>query len=72
MTPAAPTANGTYTCHSGDQDLPHLAKPRVHRTRMEEVPLLIELHKKYAKEAVIIGVSVETNVPRVDSATAAD
>jgi peroxiredoxin len=34
---------------------------------MEEVPLLIELHKKYAKEAVILGISVDTNVSRVDS-----
>jgi len=34
---------------------------------MEEVPLLIELHKKYAQEAVILGISVDTNVSRVDS-----
>ena len=34
---------------------------------MEEVPLLIELHKKYPKEAVILGISVDTNVSRVDS-----
>jgi peroxiredoxin len=34
---------------------------------MEEVPLLIELHKKYAKEAVILGVSVDASVERVDS-----
>jgi peroxiredoxin len=34
---------------------------------MEEVPLLIELQKKYAKEAVILGVSVDTSVERLDS-----
>jgi peroxiredoxin len=34
---------------------------------MEEVPLLKELEKKYAKEAVIVGISVDSSVDRVDS-----
>jgi hypothetical protein len=33
---------------------------------MEEVPLLKELDKRYANQAVIIGVSVDINVERVD------
>jgi peroxiredoxin len=33
---------------------------------MEEVPLLIELHTKYGDRATIIGISVDTNVERVD------
>ena len=33
---------------------------------MEEVPLLKELHAKYAKQAAIIGISVDVSVERVD------
>jgi len=33
---------------------------------MEEVPLLKELHTKYAKQAAIIGISVDVSVERVD------
>jgi hypothetical protein len=33
---------------------------------MEEVPLLKELHTKYAERATIIGVSVDINLERVD------
>jgi hypothetical protein len=34
---------------------------------MEEVPLLKALHANYSKDAAIVGVSVDLNVPRVDS-----
>lgn len=33
---------------------------------MEEVPLIKELHKKYANEAVFIGISTDVSVQRVD------
>jgi len=33
---------------------------------MEEVPLLKELHAKYANQAAIIGISVDVSVERVD------
>lgn len=33
---------------------------------MEEVPLLKELHTRYANQAIIIGVSVDINLERVD------
>jgi peroxiredoxin len=33
---------------------------------MEEVPLLKDLHTRYANQATIIGVSVDTSVERVD------
>lgn len=33
---------------------------------MEEVPLLKALHTKYSKDAVILGISVDVSVPRVD------
>ena len=33
---------------------------------MEEVPLLKELHKKYANEAVLVGISTDVSVQRVD------
>jgi peroxiredoxin len=33
---------------------------------MEEVPLLKALHTKYAKQAAIIGISIDTGVTRVD------
>lgn len=33
---------------------------------MEEVPLLRELHTRYATQAEIIGVSIDVSVPRVD------
>jgi peroxiredoxin len=33
---------------------------------MEEVPLLKELHARYANQATIIGVSVDTSLERVD------
>ena len=33
---------------------------------MEEVPLLRELHTRYANQAVIIGVSVDISLERVD------
>jgi peroxiredoxin len=33
---------------------------------MEEVPLLRQLHAKYAKTAAIIGISVDVSVQRVD------
>lgn len=33
---------------------------------MEEVPLLKALHEKYTPDAVIIGISVDTNVAPVD------
>ena len=33
---------------------------------MEEVPLLKELHTKYAKDVAIVGISVDTDVNRVD------
>ena len=33
---------------------------------MEEVPLLRELHTRYANQAVIIGISVDISVERVD------
>jgi peroxiredoxin len=33
---------------------------------MEEVPLLKALHRKFATEAVILGISVDVSVPRVD------
>jgi peroxiredoxin len=33
---------------------------------MEEVPLLKDLHTRYANQATIIGVSVDTNLERVD------
>lgn len=33
---------------------------------MEEVPLLRELHSRYATQAEIIGVSIDVSVPRVD------
>ena len=34
---------------------------------MEEVPLLKELHQKYAKDVAIVGVSVDTSVAPVDA-----
>ena len=34
---------------------------------MEEVPLLIELHTRYGDRATVIGVSVDTNLQRVDT-----
>jgi hypothetical protein len=33
---------------------------------MEEVPLLSELHTRYANQAIIIGVSVDISLERVD------
>ncbi len=33
---------------------------------MEEVPLLKQLHTRYANQATIIGVSVDSSLPRVD------
>jgi hypothetical protein len=33
---------------------------------MEEVPLLIDLHTKYGDRTTIIGISVDTNLQRVD------
>lgn len=33
---------------------------------MEEVPLLKDLHTRYAKQAEIIGISIDVSVPRVD------
>src|SRR5262245_32159680 len=33
---------------------------------MEEVPLIKALHTKYSKDAVILGVSTDINVDRVD------
>jgi peroxiredoxin len=33
---------------------------------MEEVPLLKELHTRYANQAVIVGISIDTSVERVD------
>ena len=33
---------------------------------MEEVPLLKELHSKYANQAVIIGVSIDTSLEQAD------
>ena len=33
---------------------------------MEEVPLLIELQNKYAKEATIVGISIDSSLDRVD------
>ena len=33
---------------------------------MEEVPLLIELQKKYAKDATIVGISIDPSLDRVD------
>jgi hypothetical protein len=33
---------------------------------MEEVPLLRELHTRYAYEAIIVGVSVDISLERVD------
>ena len=33
---------------------------------MEEVPLLKELHKKYANQAAIIGISTDVSLERVD------
>jgi peroxiredoxin len=33
---------------------------------MEEVPLLKELTARYATQATIIGISIDTSVPRVD------
>ena len=33
---------------------------------MEEVPLLKDLHTRYAKQAQIIGISTDVSVPRVD------
>ena len=33
---------------------------------MEEVPLLKELHSKYAKDVAIIGISVDTSIEPVD------
>lgn len=33
---------------------------------MEEVPLLKELHGKYAKDVAIVGISVDTSVEPVD------
>ena len=33
---------------------------------MEEVPLFRELHSKYANEAVVIGVSIDTSLEQVD------
>jgi peroxiredoxin len=33
---------------------------------MEEVPLLKDLHTRYAQQAEIIGVSIDVSVPRVD------
>lgn len=33
---------------------------------MEEVPLLKELHRKYAKDVAIVGISVDTSVEPVD------
>ena len=35
---------------------------------MEEVPLLKELHKKYANDVVFVGISVDMSVERVDRA----
>ena len=34
---------------------------------MEEVPLLRALHAKYSQDAVIVGISVDLNVSRVDA-----
>ena len=33
---------------------------------MEEVPLLKDLHTRYAQQAEIIGISIDASVPRVD------
>jgi len=33
---------------------------------MEEVPLLKDLHSRYAQQAEIIGISIDVSVPRVD------
>ena len=33
---------------------------------MEEVPLLKDLHRRYAGQAEIIGISIDTSVKRVD------
>ena len=33
---------------------------------MEEVPLLKELHTKYANEAVLVGISIDTDLRRTD------
>lgn len=33
---------------------------------MEEVPLLKEIHTKYAKDAVILGISVDSSIAAVD------
>jgi peroxiredoxin len=33
---------------------------------MEEVPLLNALHAKYAKDATIVGISIDANVDRTD------
>src|ERR671931_341591 len=33
---------------------------------MEEVPLMKALHSKYSNDAAIVGVSIDTSVPRVD------
>ena len=35
---------------------------------MEEVPLIKALHAKYSKEAVILGISIDVSVDRVDRA----
>ena len=34
---------------------------------MEEVPLLIELHRKYEKDVAIVGISVDSSVEPVDA-----
>ena len=33
---------------------------------MEEVPLIKALHAKYSNDAEIVGVSIDTSIPRVD------